>query len=304
MKRRSGFTLIELLVVIAILAVLVGLLLPAVQKVRESAARTQCQNNLKQIALGTTNCTDTHNGELPPASGFYPSTLSTGLQETPSVWILPFIEQQNLFNAIQQAGTSAGQWSANSPETIKIYQCPSDATLKSGAALTSATVGSFSSYASNGQVFGSNTTPVLTTNPWTKFTSWKGGTMIPRDIPDGMSNTIFWTEKLSYCTLTAGPMGGGTRWGAVGGGAYMPVTAAGVGGNASEPPNIVPQFNIINPAACNYYNPSSSHTGALLVSLGDGSVRPISQSISSSQAPFTFELAMVPNDGQPLGSDW
>ena len=304
MKRRGGFTLVELLVVIAIIAVLVGLLLPAVQKVRESAARAQCQNNLKQIALGTTNCADTHNSELPPASWYYPSSLSTGLLETPSVWILPFIEQQNLFNAIQQAGTSAGQWSANSPETIKVYQCPSDATLKPGTAVTNATVGSFSSYAANGQVFGTITTPVLTTNPWTQFTSWKGGTVIPRDIPDGMSNTIFWTEKLGYCTVSAGPMGGGTRWGAVGGGAYMPVTAAGVGGKASEPPNIVPQFSIINPASCNYYNPSSSHTGVLLVSLGDGSVRLISQGISTSQAPFTFELAMVPNDGQPLGADW
>jgi prepilin-type N-terminal cleavage/methylation domain-containing protein len=101
--RWRGFTLIELLVVIAIIAILVGLLLPAVQKVREAANRAQCQNNLRQMGLGLSNMTDTYQGTLPPSIGNYPIVALSGNGQANNgegglLWhLLPFIEQQNLY---------------------------------------------------------------------------------------------------------------------------------------------------------------------------------------------------------------
>jgi prepilin-type N-terminal cleavage/methylation domain-containing protein/prepilin-type processing-associated H-X9-DG protein len=130
-RRRAGFTLIELLVVIAIIAVLVGLLLPAVQKVREAAARTQCINNLKQLGLALHNYYSTY-------SAFPPGWIRNSNLPTPapdpswswSCFLLPYIEQQNIYNVLSPGTQTFGQAFTNNLTTlqtpIKTFMCPSD----------------------------------------------------------------------------------------------------------------------------------------------------------------------------------
>jgi prepilin-type N-terminal cleavage/methylation domain-containing protein/prepilin-type processing-associated H-X9-DG protein len=133
-RPRRGFTLIELLVVIAIIAVLIGLLLPAVQKVREAAARASCQNNLKQIGLALHNYHDA-NSSFPPGGVTNGPCCSTESGATWTIYILPFIEQENLYKQYDFTKTNE----ANAAPTLAFsvvrqfvptYNCPSDPNIK------------------------------------------------------------------------------------------------------------------------------------------------------------------------------
>jgi prepilin-type N-terminal cleavage/methylation domain-containing protein len=260
---RIGFTLIELLVVIAIIAVLIGLLLPAVQKVREAANVTQCQNNLKQLGLATHNYSDT-NGTMPIFGGYV--GFHSGVQQAvPALTIfyllLPFVEQQNLFNQ--------GANSTTFSTTLTLLHCPSDASFILG------NTPAFNSYTSNSLAFASPPTSIAAA------------------LVDGTSNTVLFAEQLAVCNPS------GTHiinfrpfrmnyWGEVGGtggasgNAFSASTASSIlVGTTSSACSPAPELGT---SANSHTTPSTMHVGAMPVGFGDGSVR----GISSAGAANTF----------------
>jgi prepilin-type N-terminal cleavage/methylation domain-containing protein len=268
-KRSRGFTLIELLVVIAIIAILIGLLLPAVQKVRDAAARVQSQNNLKQMGLAVNNLAGTYNTAMPPSYGPFP----TGgvVYGTLFGHLLPYIEQVNLYNQSTNSGTTS--FAGQIAQPVKPYIAPADPTNSTSSA-------GLISYYSNFLVFGST------------------GGNLPATFVDGTSNTVIITEGYAV-PGAAGTLAAGSRYWSDTVAAGPPPVGSGYTSYTAQP--VSPNYQInVKPAAAMAGYPQGCSTAALMVGMADGSVKAMTSGTSAS----TFLAASTPAGGEVLGSDW
>jgi prepilin-type N-terminal cleavage/methylation domain-containing protein len=305
-NRRKGFTLIELLVVIAIIAVLIGLLLPAVQKVREAAARAQSQNNLKQIGIGVHNIASIYNGLEPASSGQFPKA---GYHGTIFFHLLPHVEQDNIYRLVSgttptvlappsptgsQVGTQMnlinGANVSGGPVTpgtytstqgfVKIYAAPGDPSNPgTGTLLTS--------YCSNGAVFGNAS----------------GGTArFPALFnAKGTTNCIIFFERFAVPTSAA--TGNGRCWTDTNVNMtylYLPGTSPNINGatngtvasgftDTSTANNGTVEFGK-TPATGSLAMPQSFSAAAIQVLLGDGSARSVNSGCNAKTGAPTVPL--------------
>jgi prepilin-type N-terminal cleavage/methylation domain-containing protein/prepilin-type processing-associated H-X9-DG protein len=321
--RRSAFTLIELLVVIAIIAILIGLLLPAVQKVREAAARAKCENNLKQIGLAVHNYHDVRQA-LPP-DRIFPGGFVTW-----AVLIMPYIEQQNVYSLWDTKleyqnqpnfsnGNTNGTTGDPTPNNIALFFCPTRRDTSVGYSIAEASTpvrpGGLGDYANcigtwQGQnptiqdgmiILGSAT--LDSTN--TQVVKWQSNTNL-LSCTDGTSNTIMIGEKHVRPS---------SRWGmnedrSIYNGANSNNYSRRAGlttqsGGQSCP--IVSDPNDDSNVAVNTVQATSTrfggwHSGGQICQFvfGDGSVRPV----KSGMADSTLTALASRNDGAPLPSDY
>jgi prepilin-type N-terminal cleavage/methylation domain-containing protein len=300
MTDRRAFTLIELLVVLAIIGVLLALLLPAVQKVREAANRMSCANNMKQLALAIHNYAGDHADRLPPANFYQVVNRKTGNAAEGSAFyaVLPYYEQGNLLDAYTTDRPDAGYLGAQYVP-LKVHTCPSDPTSPDGIASLDGKTAT-GNYALNLALFGFGGTFNIKGKP----AVYRLGT-----IPDGAAYTVAMVET-SGCFPgypAIDPQSGTPEnymtWSYP---AYLN-TMGPYWPNPDELPGQrnwtglfpLPQFNPpimeADPNLCQCY-----HTVTMNIAMMDGSVRTIAGDID----PTTWTHALIPNDGQALGPDW
>jgi prepilin-type N-terminal cleavage/methylation domain-containing protein len=304
-QKRSAFTLIELLVVIAIIAILIGLLVPAVQKVREAAARTQTINNLKQCGLATHNFAGTFNTKM-PINGYFGIRYASVFGH-----ILSYVEQDNVYKLIPNinsstavppainnavnAGDTASVNATYQQNVIPAFQAPSDPTAaaSTGQAADGSLKGT-TSFASNGQLFnGSPGTVPIPVPPL-----WSGATLTPAASPrlpatfvSGTSNTVMFGTRYATCGPTAATAD--NYWASATRTYFSnvyPQTQPQVGTVAAVAPAV----------ACNVLAVQGFSATGPQVAMGDCSVRSVSPGVSTA----TWFLAINPQTTTPLPADW
>jgi prepilin-type N-terminal cleavage/methylation domain-containing protein/prepilin-type processing-associated H-X9-DG protein len=323
---RRAFTLIELLVVIAIIAVLIGLLLPAVQKVREAANRAKCTNNLKQIGVGLHNYHSTY-GKFP--WGWNGSEFQNTPNNKPwawSVFLLPYIEQENLYRRLNPTVNTLQQVFQNDLAALQVsiptYLCPSD----------NATALPLNDNRPFTQMVPGQTLTIALSN-YVCCTGNAGGTGVFHgataqgllagdsrpvahsitEITDGTSNTFAVGERCTRLIRPASPNGGQWAgvWAGFDGQQLGPVSKDAVLGHTfwrmQDGSDLNGTWGNV-PGTCF----ASTHPGGANFCLCDGSVRFVSETISysdpnTSDDPTkwgTYNKLGAMADGQVLGSDW
>jgi prepilin-type N-terminal cleavage/methylation domain-containing protein len=313
--RWRGFTLIELLVVIAIIAIIIGLLLPAVQKVREAAGRMESGNNLKQMTLAAHNAQSTYK-KLPPTQGNYPQLHDTGnrANEPPGhgtffYHILPFMEGENVqLSAPYQDNVRDRSWRIINTY-VKTFIAPLDFTAPDTGLMPSWNNRGALSYAVNSYALHQYDPRVG------NYMQWYSQMSLPKmTAMDGTSNTIAIGERFATCTWPIFNSDGSVSydnryrvWGEDGqghGNGWAPDVFQGVqtiSGSPAvlAPTSTMPQFGA-GRKECQQFAYQSFGAGVFQVSLWDGSVRGIFPGITQ----HSWSAAILPDDGRNFDDSW